>query len=47
MFDTETEKRLAKCIGVVCNLGFSLTVEDIWVRYQLIIYWKCQTIYVF
>ena len=38
VLDIEKEKRLAKCIGVVCNLGFSPTMEDIRERYHLIIY---------
>ena len=46
VFDTETEKRFAKCIGVVCNLGFSPTMENMQARYQLIIYSKCEIIYV-
>ena len=29
VFDTETEAQLAKCIAVVCNLGFSPTVQEI------------------
>ena len=29
VFDTETEAQLAKCIAVVCNLGFSPTMQEI------------------
>ena len=29
VFDTETEAQLAKCIAVVCSLGFSPTMQEI------------------